>query len=151
MNDRLSTRFEDWLGVWRGPGRRFDGSPAMMDMAFTEVFAGRALHARALLSDMETGRTLSRSLAFWSLDRDGAVVCAQFSDAFGHALLHELPDDPDVLSLAGPLPGNVEFGVTLRRVDDYLEVNSRASEGYMPDDRTVRITAKLYRTTEASR
>lgn len=118
-----------------------------MQFELTTRMNGEMIQLDALMIDLETGQTLTRGMGLWGLGPDGRVSNTMFSSQFGHVLLHEQPDDADVLSMVGQLSGSMMFTVTLRIVGDRLEFNTRMTEGYDAQEEPPRVTATLQRVT----
>ncbi|MCB9936457.1 MAG: hypothetical protein H6840_12285 [Planctomycetes bacterium] len=144
MTTPLIKRFHDWLGVWRGPIEWSDGRRGIMEFTFESIFNGQAIEVRTVSFDSE-GAPLTRGWGYLSLDRNGRVIDnIYFSDA-GFSVLHEVADDPGMLSLHGPLPGNRNLDVAMMVEDDVLAISSRLGEGYAASDARPRTFTRMRR------
>ncbi|MCA8916718.1 MAG: hypothetical protein KDB90_15100 [Planctomycetes bacterium] len=130
MPTRLIKRFGDWLGTWRGTCEFSDGRAGLMQFRLTSVFNGEAIQVDTASYIPESGAPMTRGSGFFSLDRQGRVVNNIYADYLGFAVLVETPDDPEVLSLEGGLPGNMTLTVTMSVANDLMTLSSRVGEGY---------------------
>ena len=129
MDTPLVKRFLPWLGLWRGPITWSDGRTGLMQFSFEPIFNGQAIESRTIAYDAN-GATLTTGHGYLSLGRDGRVVNNMYYNLAGFAVLYEVPDDPGMLSLQGPLPGNRRIDVAMFVEGDVLHLSSRISEGY---------------------
>lgn len=145
MDTPLLTRFGKWLGCWRGPATRPDGTRALVEFNLVPHFGGELIQLDARVIHGKTGQAISSGAGLWALDGDGSIVNGMFGTPFGHCVLRERADDEDVLSMEGRLSGNADLAVTFRVVDGEMEFNSRVIEGYATQDDPPRMVAKLRR------
>ncbi|MCB9893522.1 MAG: hypothetical protein H6839_03635 [Planctomycetes bacterium] len=130
MPTPLITRFAEWLGTWRGKCEFSDGREGLMQFRLTSIFNGEAIQVETASYVSDSGAPMTRGSGFFSLDRQGRVVNNIYADYLGFAVLVETPDDPEVLSLEGGLPGNRTLAVTMSVADDLMTLSSRVGEGY---------------------
>jgi hypothetical protein len=130
MATKLIDRFGHWLGTWRGPCDFPDGRRGVVQFVLSEIFNGEAIQLETVAYDTETGEAIAWGDGLLSLDRQGRAVDNIYGSNFGFAMLVETPDDPGVLSMEGPLPGNLTMDVTMSVVDDVLTLSTSISEGY---------------------
>lgn len=145
MDTPLVKRFLPWLGLWRGPITWSDGRTGLMQFSFEAIFNGQAIESRTIAYDAN-GATLTTGHGYLSLGRDGRVVNNMYYSLAGFAMLHEVPDDPGMLSLQGPLPGNRRIDVAMFIEGDVLNLSSKVSEGYVARDdgpRTVTLMRRV--------
>ncbi|MCZ7607542.1 MAG: hypothetical protein M5U25_16040 [Planctomycetota bacterium] len=144
MGTPLINRFQYWLGVWRGPITWSDGRSALMQFRFEPAFNGQAIEVRTVAFDAD-GAVLTCGHGFLSLGRDGRVVNNMYYNLVGFALLHEVPDDPGMLSLQGPLPGNRRIDIAMYVEGDDFSLSSRITEGYAARDEGPRTVTHMRR------
>lgn len=144
MPTELMRRFGHWLGTWRGPCDFADGRTGLIRFELTSIFFGEAIQLDVSSFD-ETGEIITRGWGFLSLDRKGRVVDNCYGNRFGFAVLTETPDDEEVLSLSGPLPGNLTMDLTMNVVDDYYSLSVRIHEGYQPTGDQPRTFTRMQR------
>ena len=116
-----------------------------MQFTLTPVFGGQAIQVETVAFDIESSRSITRGWGYFSLDRSGRVVNNIYGNYFGFAILHETPDDPEVLSLQGPLPGNEVMDVTMNVLGDEFTLSSRRWEGYTSHDDRPRTYTRMKR------
>ena len=119
-------RFGHWLGAWRGPCDFADGRTGLIEFNLTSVFFGQVIQVESVSFD-SSGRIMTRGWGYFSLDRKGLVVNSAYSNALGFALLNETPDDDGVLSLTGPLPGNLTMSATMSVTGDVYALSVPAA------------------------
>jgi hypothetical protein len=144
MPTPLMKRFGSWLGSWRGACDFSDGRAGVMQFTLTSIFLGEAIQVDVISFD-ETGTPISRGWGYLSLDRRGRVVNNCYGNRLGFAVLTETPDDPDVLSLAGQLPGNMKMDVTMSVSGDVFTLSSFVHEGYRATDDRPRTYMQMHR------
>jgi hypothetical protein len=137
-------RFGHWLGTWRGPCDFSDGRTGVIQFVLTSIFGGDAIEV-AVFSLDSAGSPITRGWGYLSLDRRGRVVNNCYGNRFGFAMLVETPDDPDVLSIAGQLPGNMTMAVTMSVHGETFSLSSRIHEGYRPTDDKPRTYTQMQR------
>jgi len=148
MPTPLMKRLGNWLGTWRGPIDFADGRAGLIQFDLTSLFFGEAIQVEAVSFDAE-GAILTRGWGFISLDRKGHVVNNCFGNAIGFAVLHETPDDEEVLSLTGQLAGNQTMDVTMNVEADVYSLSVRVYEGYHQSDDRPRTYTRMKRVGNA--
>lgn len=144
MATALLKRFRRWLGVWRGPITWSDGRSGLMQFSFESIFNGQAIEIRTVAYDA-AGTPLTIGHGYFSLGRDGRLVNNMYYNLVGFAVLLEVPDDPGMLSLQGPLPGNRRIDVVMFVDGDDLSLSSRIAEGYAVRDEGPRTITHMRR------
>jgi hypothetical protein len=144
MPTPLLRRFNEWLGVWRGPITWSNGRSGLMQFSFESIFNGQAVEVRTVAFDSE-GAMLNAGHGFLSIGRDGRVVNNMYYNLVGFAVLNEVPDDPGMLSLQGPLPGNRWMDAVMFVEEDVLTLSSRIGEGYAARDEGPRTVTRMRR------
>jgi hypothetical protein len=129
MPTPLLNRLGSWLGCWRGASALPDGRAGVFEITITSHFDGNVLQVEAC-SWIPDGGLVSHGIGLWSLAESGRLVNATWIDRWGHCVLDETPDDPDVLSMEGPFSGNLRLSVSFRLEDGALLMSSAVGEGY---------------------
>lgn len=130
MATPLLKRFGTWLGVWRGRVDFSEGRHGIMQFTLKPIFNGEAIQVETIAFGVHDSQSITRGWGYLSLDRSGRVINNIYGSYFGFAILHETPDDPEVLSLQGNLPGNEAMDVTMSVADDVFTLSSMRTEGY---------------------
>jgi len=138
MHSRLMERFGSWLGVWRGPAELEDGRKGIAEFRLSPYFEGQLIEVEGLSIDAESGESQSWGIAHVVLDASGRAVWRQFNRRIGFCTLHESPDDPEVLTVRGALPGGREMVVNWQVQGDelFLTVAALEASGNEPGRRT---------------
>lgn len=116
-----------------------------MRFTLSSVFNGDAIQVEAASYDVASGQPITWGWGYLSLDPRGRVVNNCYGNALGFSILHETPDDADVLSLEGALPGNRTMDVSMSVADDVLTLSSRVGEGYRGSDDRPRTYTRMRR------
>lgn len=130
MPTPLLKRFGPWLGIWRGRVDFSEGHQGIMQFTLKPIFGGEAIQVETVSFGIKDSQSMTRGWGYMSLDRSGRVVNNMYGSYFGFAILLETPDDPEVLSLQGNLPGNEVMDVTMSVTDDVFTLSSMRAEGY---------------------
>jgi hypothetical protein len=117
------------LGTWRGPAGLETGRNGIIQMRFAPLFEGNLVQLDATTSDAETGETLSVGAGLIALDRSGRIVEGLYAKRIGLSLMHETPDDPEVVAISGDLPGGLSMGVSFRVEEGEMLFTSQVKSG----------------------
>jgi hypothetical protein len=145
MATPLLDRLAQWLGTWRGASALADGRSGVFEVTISSHFDGNVLQVEARSWDGITGELISQGAGLWSLARTGKIENTMWTDKIGFCVLEETPDDPDVLSMEGPVSGNLRLTVSFRFEDDALLLSSSVAEGYASAGPRPRTFARMTR------
>jgi hypothetical protein len=126
----VADRFRDWIGTWRGSVDFLDDRDAFVILTILPLFEGACLELNTEVLDSETLGLRSRGYGLYSLDRRGRLVASTWGTLTGFALVEESPDEPDVLAVEGPMPGNRRLRFTLLREAEQITFAVGIVEGY---------------------
>jgi hypothetical protein len=125
---RLMERLRHMLGTWRGPITLDSGWQGIFETSFTPYFEGAMIEVNGRSFDPATGESYTWGLGQVALDEAGRVVWRSFHSRIGFSTMREVDDDPDVLTLKGPLAGNREMIVCWQLDGDELQLTVSALE-----------------------
>ncbi|MBX3475836.1 MAG: hypothetical protein KF754_15810 [Planctomycetes bacterium] len=112
-----------WCGEWIGTGESENGAQVKVRLWLDSAMHGEILRMRLEVNLPGALSPGIAALGMIGVDPESRLRMGLWSSLSGNFVLDQLPDDADVLALAGRTPRGSDLTLSLLAVDERLQIN----------------------------